>query len=46
MIGYCLIGILILVVVFAIVSYNSLVKLRNLVEEAFSTMDVYMKKAF
>jgi len=26
--------------------YNSLVKLRNTVEEAFSTMDVYMKKRF
>ncbi|MCL1896298.1 MAG: LemA family protein [Clostridiales bacterium] len=26
--------------------YNSLVKLRNAVEEAFSTMDVYMKKRF
>jgi len=26
--------------------YNGLVKLRNAVEEAFSTMDVYMKKRF
>ena len=37
--------IVILVLVF-IGMYNGLVKLRNAVEEAFSTMDVYMKKRF
>ena len=43
-------GVLILGV-FAVIAwivsvYNSLVKLRNSVEEAFSTMDVYMKKRY
>lgn len=37
--------IVVLLIVF-IAMYNSLVKLRNAVEEAFSTMDVYMKKRF
>ncbi len=31
---------------FAIGGYNGLVKLRNLVEEAFATMDVYLKKRY
>lgn len=31
---------------FVIAAYNGLVKLRNLVEEAFATMDVYMKKRY
>ena len=41
--------VLIIVVVFVLVligMYNGLVRLRNAVEEAFSTMDVYMKKRF
>ena len=37
--------IVVLILVF-IGMYNSLVKLRNAVEEAYSTMDVYMKKRF
>jgi LemA protein len=32
--------------IFLIGGYNSLVKLRNLVEEAFATMDVYLKKRY
>ena len=42
--------IVVVVVVVIVVSfigmYNTLVKLRNTVEEAFSTMDVFMKKRF
>jgi len=42
--------IVVIVIVFAalyvIGGYNSLVKLRNLVEEAFATMDVYLKKRY
>ncbi len=34
------------VALFAIGGYNGLVKLRNLVEEAFATMDVYLKKRY
>jgi LemA protein len=37
--------IIILVIAF-IVMYNKFVRLRNVVEEAFSTMDVYLKKRF
>ena len=42
---YVGIGILItLIFLFAWITYNSLVQLRNKVKEAFSTMDVYLKK--
>jgi len=44
-----IIVVVVVIVVFVLVligMYNSLVKLRNAVEEAFSTMDVYMKKRF
>ena len=36
MIGYIIIGVF--------VTYNSLIKLQNIVKEAFSTMDIYLKK--
>ena len=44
-----IVGIIIGVIVIAIIAYlislyNSLVKMRNTVEEAFSTMDVYLKQ--
>ena len=42
--GYIIIGIFALAAVYVLVSYNSLVKGRNRVNEAFSTMDVYLKK--
>lgn len=32
--------------IWVISAYNGFVKLRNMVEEAFSTMDVYMKKRY
>ena len=42
-----IIGIIVLVLILWLIrSYNSLVNLRNRVEEAFSTMDVYLKKRF
>ena len=34
----------ILVLIYIFTTYNSFVKLKNKVEEAFSTMDVYLKK--
>ena len=34
----------ILLVLFLIITYNRLINLRNYVKEAFSTMDVYLKK--
>ena len=38
--------IIVILVVDTIAMYNSFIKLRNNCEEAFSTMDVYMKKRF
>ena len=35
-----------LVVVWAVATYNGFIKLKNNVEEAFATMDVYLKKRY
>ena len=40
------IAVVVILLVVAIGMYNSFIKLRNSCEEAFSTMDVYMKKRF
>lgn len=39
-------GFIFLVVLFVLLTYNALVQLRNKVKEAFSTMDVYLKKRY
>ena len=44
MVGYIILGILIIILICFFVTYNSLIKLSNKVKEAFSTMDVYLKK--
>ena len=41
---YIIIAIIVLIVNYALALYNSFVKLNNKVKEAFSTMDVYLKK--
>ena len=41
---YIIIAIIVLIVIYALALYNSFVKLNNKVKEAFSTMDVYLKK--
>ena len=41
---YVLIGIIIIISLYILVTYNILIKLRNGVNESFSTMDVYLKK--
>ena len=47
MIAGIIIGVIVVVVlIFFITGYNGFVRLRNNVEEAFSTMDVYMKKRY
>lgn len=38
--------VVVLILLFGVSVYNGLVSLRNRVEEAFSTMDVYMKKRY
>ena len=41
---YIIIAIIVLIIIYAFALYNSFVKLNNKVKEAFSTMDVYLKK--
>lgn len=43
---YILIALIIIFAVWAIGSYNGFVRLKNTIEEAYSTMDVYLKKRF
>ncbi len=46
MTGWIILAVVVLIVLWFIASYNGLVRLRNMVREAFSTMDVYMKKRY
>ena len=41
---YIIFGVIILIIIYAFILYNSFIKLNNKVREAFSTMDVYLKK--
>ena len=41
---YIIIAIVVILLIYILLTYNSLVKLINRVDEAFSTMDVYLKK--
>lgn len=41
---YGIIAIIIIILLFVLITYNKLVNSKNLVKEAFSTMDVYLKK--
>ena len=43
---YIILGVVLLVVLWGIGTYNGLIKLRNLKDEAFATMDVYLKKRY
>lgn len=42
--SYIIITIIALIIIYIFALYNSLIKLNNKVKEAFSTMDVYLKK--
>ena len=42
--GYALIAIIALIIIYILLQYNGFVKLNNIVKEAFATMDVYLKK--
>ncbi|SFB35341.1 LemA protein [Acetitomaculum ruminis DSM 5522] len=46
MVKYIVIGVVVLILLWVIASYNKMVRSKNKVEEAFSTMDVYLKKRF
>ena len=41
---YVVIAVIVVLVMYLIIQYNSFVKTNNIVKEAFSTMDVYLKK--
>lgn len=41
---YIIVGLVLIILIYVFVTYNSLVKSNNYVKEAFSTMDVYLKK--
>ena len=41
---YIIIAIIVILLIYVLISYNSFINSRNLVKEAFSTMDVYLKK--
>lgn len=41
-----IIVLLVVIVIWVITGYNKFIRLRNKVEEAFSTMDVYLKKRY
>lgn len=41
---FIIIAILVICLLYYFLTYNKLIKLNNNVEEAFSTMDVYLKK--
>ena len=43
---YVIIGAVVVLLIVLLVIYNQLVMLRNKVNEAFSTMDVFLKKRF
>ena len=44
MVVYIAIGIVIIILIYILITFNILIKKRNRVREAFSTMDVYLKK--
>ena len=46
MVGYIIGGIVLLLIIWVIAAYNGFVRLKNSIEEAFSTMDVYLKKRY
>lgn len=41
---YIIIAIIVIIIIYAFIMYNGFIKLNNRVKEAFSTMDVYLKK--
>ncbi len=44
MITYIILGIVVLILLYVLITHNSLIRHGNVVREAFATMDVYLKK--
>lgn len=41
---YIVIAVIVIIIIYAFITYNNFIKLKNMVKEAFATMDVYLKK--
>ncbi len=41
---YVVVGIILIILIYVFIMYNAFVRIDNKVEEAFSTMDIYLKK--
>ena len=41
---YIVIAIIVIIIIYVFITYNNFIKLKNMVKEAFATMDVYLKK--
>ncbi len=39
-------GVVVIIIIWAIAAYNGFIRLKHSIEEAFSTMDVYLKKRY
>ena len=44
--GWVILAVVVIIIFWAIAAYNKFIKMRNDTEEAFSSMDVYLKKRF
>ncbi len=45
-VGIVIGGVVLIIIIWFAAAYNGFIKLRNTIEEAFSTMDVYLKKRY
>lgn len=45
-VGIVIAGIVVIIIIWFIATYNAFIRLKNSIEEAFSTMDVYLKKRY
>ncbi len=43
-VGFIVIGVVAVILIYVFITYNGFIKLKNSIEEAFSAMDVYLKK--
>lgn len=43
---YIVLGIIVVIIGWMVISYNGFIRKRNVVEEAFATMDVYLKQRY
>ncbi|MGE5493846.1 MAG: LemA family protein [Burkholderiales bacterium] len=46
LIGIIIAAVVAVIIIWAVASYNGFIRLRNTIEEAFATMDVYLKKRY